>query len=184
VTTADRFAAFARSAEAGGSPLYAEWADGFAADDDLLALVERARESQRQPVLVFAVCRILGAPLAPFVTLRAWLLAHADAVLAELDRRLTQTNDVRRTAPLAAALARIDGPVALLEVGAAAGLGLRLDRFRIEVHDGDGSRILGDPSGDVRLRLDVEGSLAFSDEAALPAVVDRRGLDLSPLDPA
>ncbi|ARC55941.1 hypothetical protein AS850_02490 [Frondihabitans sp. 762G35] len=184
MTTADRFAAFARSAEAGGSPLYADWADGFALDEGLLALVDRARESQRQPVLVFAVCRILGAPLAPFVTLRAWLLAHADVVLPELDRRRTQTNDVRRAAPVAAALARIDGPVALLEVGAAAGLGLRPDLFRIDVRDGDGSRILGDPSGDVRLRLDVGGSLGLPGDASLPAVVDRRGLDLSPLDPA
>jgi hypothetical protein len=159
--TASRFADFGRGAESGGSPVYAEWAAGAARDPALVALIDRARPSQRQPVLAFAVARLLGAPVGPYDGLRQWLLGHADAFVAELDERHTQTNDVRRTGPIAWALAAmrddLDGrAVALLEVGASAGLGLYPDRYEVRV----GGRPLG----------------------PRPVVAFRGGLDLAPLD--
>jgi hypothetical protein len=159
-TLPDRFAAYAVAVEREGSPLWAAAARGIAADPEVLALVGRAEEARRQPVLVLAVARWLGAPLGPWPELRRWLLDHPDAFLAELGRRLTQTNDVRRTTPVSLALARVEGPVALLEVGASAGLGLLPDRW--------GHRA-----------ADVRGALGA---VRLPEVVWRAGLDLDPLD--
>ncbi|AMM19956.1 hypothetical protein AX769_07040 [Frondihabitans sp. PAMC 28766] len=189
MTTAGRFADFAEAAALGGSPVYAEWATGMAQDAELVALVDRARASQRQPVLVFAVARLLGAPLGSFDELRSWLRGHADDLVAELDRRHTQTNDVRRVGPIAWALSRIlppgaletDAvpPVALLEVGASAGLGLYPDRFDVRV----GSARLGDPSSVVRVTVAVEGAQdALAHVGRIPPVAFRAGLDLAPLD--
>lgn len=159
--TASRFADFGRAAGRAGSPVYAEWAAGIAQDPGLLALIDRARPSQRQPVLVLAVARLLGAEPGGFDTLRDWLLDHASTFVEELDRRHTQTNDIRRTGPIAWALAGLrDGlagrPVALLEVGASAGLGLYPDRYEV--------RVGGAPLG------------------PRPEIAFRGGLDLAPLD--
>ncbi|BDZ49306.1 hypothetical protein GCM10025867_15470 [Frondihabitans sucicola] len=185
MTTAERFREFATAAARQNSPLYAEWADRIVVDDVILRLIDQARPGQRQPVLVFAVARLLGAPEAPYEALHEWLIAHREAFLAELDVRLTQTNDVRRVAPVALALAeaRLDGPVALLEVGAAAGLGLYPDRYRIDVASASGSRTLGDPQSSVRLTLRVEGEpRGAQDPRALPSIRHRAGLDVAPLD--
>jgi hypothetical protein len=171
----DRFAAYAVAVEREGSPLWAAAARGIAADPEVLALVGRAEEARRQPVLVLAVARWLGAPLGPWPELRRWLLDHPDAFLAELGRRLTQTNDVRRTTPVSLALARVDGPVALLEVGASAGLGLLPDRWGHRA----GDVRWGDPESPVQLVADVRGDLGT---VRLPEVVWRAGLDLDPLD--
>ncbi|MCU1530150.1 MAG: hypothetical protein JWP75_3913 [Frondihabitans sp.] len=185
--TSARFAAFAAAAEEGGSPLYAAWAAALAADPDLLAIVDRARPSQRQPVLVLAVCRLLGAPLSPVDGLGGWIRGHADVLVAELDRRFTQTNDVRRVAPVAVALSRIPGSVALLEVGASAGLGLYPDRYDIRVtepstNDATPPRVLGSRDSRVRIDLRVESGDLLEPAAALPEIVWRRGLDIEPLD--
>jgi hypothetical protein len=184
MTTAERFADFARAAAEGGSPRYADWAAGVADDPELVALIDRARPSQRQPVLVFAVARLLGAPASSFAELRPWLLAHAGELVQEVDRRLTQTNDVRRVAPIAFALARIPGSVALIEVGASAGLALYPDRFAVTLVTHDGPSSLGDQSSPVRLSAALEGwtDLDPGGRLALPTIVHRGGIDLAPLD--
>jgi hypothetical protein len=112
VSTSDRFLAAALAFDREGSPSQAELARGIAGDPAVLAVVDRAEEARRQPVLVLAVCRWLGAPHGSWSVLRPWLLARSDDVVAELGRRLTQTNDVRRCAPLSIALDRVPGPIA------------------------------------------------------------------------
>ena len=176
--TASRFRDFAAAADLGGSAVYAAWATGVAGDAEIIALVDTAAPSQRQPVLVFAVARTLGASLDGYPTLRSWLLAHRAAFLRELGRRGTQTNDVRRVAPVSVALTRIPGPVALLEVGAAAGLCLFPDRFAVDL----GGTVVGDPASGVHVRVDLNG-IEVPSTARLPQVVWRAGLDLYPLDP-
>jgi hypothetical protein len=186
MTMSERFGSFAAIARAEGSPLYAEWASGVARDDAVLELLERAHPSKRQPVLVFAVWRLLGAAEGSYDELREWVLDDADGWLAELGSRLTQTNDVRRTAPVALALAAagIDAPVALLEVGASAGLDLHLDAYSVEARFGSGvNRVLGDPDSIVRLGIEVENAeTTAQDHRALPRIAHRAGLDLAPLD--
>ncbi|KQO81926.1 hypothetical protein ASF17_12630 [Frigoribacterium sp. Leaf263] len=195
---ADRFRAHAEAAVRERSPLYDEWSRGIADDPDVLALIGRAPEARRQPALVLAVARWLGAPLEPWPSLREWMLAHPDALVAELGRRTTQVNDVRRLGPVSLALSRVDGPVALLEVGASAGLCLFPDRYAFHAtargHGVDVDLRWGDPVGDVVVGLDIDlGSGADAPPSALagavsagrvelPEIVWRAGLDLDPVD--
>jgi uncharacterized protein DUF2332 len=68
---------------------------------------------------------------------RGWLLERRDEILAVLLARRTQTNEPARCATLLPLLATLPQPLALLEVGASAGLCLLADRY---AYDFDGSR--------------------------------------------
>ena len=72
---------------------------------------------------------MLGAPEGPYREWAEWVAAHADEVVAECSVRSLQTNEPLRCAALLPALSGIDGPIALLEVGASAGLCLYPDRY-------------------------------------------------------
>jgi hypothetical protein len=93
--------------------------------------------------------------------------------------RSTQTNEVGRLATLLPAFARAvpAGPVALLEVGASAGLNLFPDRWGYAWSTPSGPRILGD---EPRLACEVTGPAPLPH--ALPEVAWRGGIDLHPLD--
>ncbi len=60
----------------------------------------------------------------------SWAHEHAGEVLQVLSTRRTQTNEVTRCATLRPALALLPQPLALIEVGASAGLCLLYDRWR------------------------------------------------------
>ncbi|MET0812991.1 MAG: DUF2332 domain-containing protein [Microbacterium sp.] len=177
----ERYARFAADEAPGRSALYEEWASGSASDDDLVALLARIPAAHRQPPLVFAVARLLGAPEAGFAPWREWMLRHADAVVAEASRRSLQTNEPQRCAALLPALSTVDGPIALLEVGASAGLCLYPDRYSYRFR-GDVALDLDPPAGEssVVLACAVTGAPPLR----LPDVVWRGGIDLEPLDAA
>lgn len=92
-----------------------------------------------------------------------------------------QTNEVRRAAPLIAALSviaeRYEGPVELLELGCSGGLNLRADRFAVELPDAR----FGPDNAPVMLRPEWSGG---SPREPLPQIVARGGVDLAPIDPA
>ncbi|MCU1379530.1 MAG: hypothetical protein JWN29_2513 [Acidimicrobiales bacterium] len=98
-----------------------------------------------------------------------------------LDLRPVQTNEPRRTAPLAAAFhvvhQRTGLPLRLLELGASAGLLLRFDDYAYEL----GSTVAGNASSAVRIRVDLDGP---TPAVGPTPVVARRGCDPNPLDPA
>ncbi|MEO8262558.1 MAG: DUF2332 domain-containing protein [Pseudolysinimonas sp.] len=156
------------------SELQVEWARGIAADPDVVALIDELPRGHRQPSLVLSVARWLGAPAGSWPELREWLIASWPRVEAAARGRRTQTNEVGRCAPLLAALDRIPGPLALVEVGASAGLCLGVDRYAYRFDDGP---VIGD--GDPLLTCVTSG--AGSVPTRLPDVVWRRGVDLAPL---
>lgn len=90
-----------------------------------------------------------------------------------------QTNEVARSAVLMAGYvvvtARTGLQLALLELGASAGLNLVADRYACRL----GSRVVGPPDSTVRLEPAWTGPEL---PAASPAIVHRRGVDLNPLD--
>lgn len=179
----ERYDRFARAEAPGRSAVYAEWAAGVAADAELRAVLGRIPPQHRQPPLVFAVSRLLGAPVAGYPLWRAFVLAHADEIVAECARRTVQTNDPLRLAALLPALGTIDGPLALLELGVAAGLCLYPDRYSYRFLGDDGAeRARLDPDSGpstVQLTSVVRGALP---PLRMPQVVWRAGIDLAPID--
>jgi hypothetical protein len=197
---------FAEAPTPGQSALYRSWASGVADDQQLLRLLCELPREKRQPHLVFAVSRLLGAPEDSFAQWREWMLAHWPQVRAEAQVRSTQTNEPGRCAAILPLLAQIEGPIALLEIGASAGLCLYPDRYSYEYVDagadmsGTGTVHRIDPEDGpsaVLLRCDVTGAAPLSAAAttlpnrpptalpsAMPQIVWRAGIDLDPLDVA
>jgi Uncharacterized protein conserved in bacteria (DUF2332) len=62
VSTADKYRGFASSEARGESPCYQEWAEGVAADRELIGLIDALPEPKRQPNLLFAAARYIGIP--------------------------------------------------------------------------------------------------------------------------
>lgn len=180
--TAAVYSGFAGSqALNGGSPTYQDWAGGVAADPEVCALLDTLPEPKRQPNLLFAAARLVGAPPGGWSGLRPWLVANWSDVEHVMRTRSTQTNEPRRCATLLPALAAIDGPLALIEVGASAGLCLTPDRYSYAYTSPDGARTRLDPAGgpsEVVLPCAIDGPVP----TRMPQIVWRAGIDLNPLD--
>jgi hypothetical protein len=175
--TREWYTTFATVEAKGQSAIYEEWALGVAGDADIRRLIERMPLQKRQPNLVFAVSRLLGAPEGRWAQFRDWLLAHADEVAVEAQHRMTQTNEPRRCASLLPALALLDGPLALLEVGSSAGLCLFPDRYGYS-YDG---RLLQPDDGPSSVLLECATSGGVPVPERMPEIVWRAGNDLHPL---
>lgn len=162
---------------AGHSALHVAWAEGVAGDDEVIDLIARLPRERRQPSLVFSVATWLGARESDYAEFRSWLVAHWPDVEAAARQSRTQTNEVGRCAPLVAALARIPGPIALLEVGASAGLCAVPERYayRFTLPSGQ-ERMLGSGSPVIACAVDDPALVPDS----LPDVRWRLGLDLAP----
>ena len=187
-TLRDYYGKFARLEASGTSPIYTAWAEGVAADDEVIALLLELPRPKRQANLLFAAARHLGAGEGTYADLRAWLLRHWDDVRELMLARSTQTNEAGRCATLLPALARIPGPLALMEVGASAGLCLYPDRYsyRFTVTGAVGaefaqSTTLDPADGPSAVVLDCELT-NISVPERLPEVAWRAGIDLNPLD--
>ncbi|GAA5203059.1 DUF2332 domain-containing protein [Microbacterium jejuense] len=178
----ERYARFAREEAPGRSELYAEWADGVAGDADLAGILALIPATRRQPPLVFAITRMLGAPEQRFPVWAAWVRDHADEVVAEASLRRLQTNEPQRCAALLPALAGVEGPIALLEVGASAGLCLYPDRYSYRYRSPVGTTVLDPDAGTSTVVLECDA--AGDPSLRLPHVVWRAGIDLQPLDAA
>ena len=180
---ADRYARFARDEAPGRSELYGAWAQLVASDRDVQEVLARIAPQRRQPPLVFAVTRLLGVGEPDAATWRDWLLAHADAVVAECGRRSLQTNEPLRCAALLPALSLIEGPIALLEVGASAGLCLYPDRYSYRYRGAGAEVVLDPPDGPSAVVLECEVRSERMPAVRSPEIVWRAGIDLAPLDP-
>lgn len=181
----ERYARFARDEAPGRSALYADWARGVAADEEVRRILQRIPATRRQPPLVFAVTRMLGATLSDYLGWRTFVIRNAEEVVSECESRSLQTNEPLRLAALLPVLSEIEGPIALLEVGASAGLCLYPDRYSYRfVDEGGALRFALDPvdgPSTVVLESRVIGPLP---PLRIPEVVWRAGIDLAPLDAA
>src|SRR3954453_1599693 len=159
------------------SPLYAELAAAVAGDDAVLDFLVPLPVGKRQPNLLFAAVQYLHGTPSGADDVRRAVLDDGDRLRATMLARATQTNEAARCAALLPLLAPLDGPLALIEVGASAGLCLYPDRYS---YDYDGVAV-GAP-GPVHLSCATTGPVPVP--ARLPEVVARTGIDLNPLDPA
>lgn len=175
-STAEWYTRFAVLEARGQSPIYEMLASGVAGDAALLALIDELPRLRRQPNLVLACSRLLGAPIDSYARWRDWMLAHWTEVRAEASVRLTQTNEARRCTALLPVLASMSGPLALLEVGASAGLCLYPDRYSYSY---DGAML--DPTDGPSSVL-LEAATNGAAPTRMPEIVWRAGIDLHPLD--
>jgi hypothetical protein len=174
---ARKYRAFAWREARGRSPAYQSLAESVADDAALIGFVASLPPDKRQPNLLFASARyLLGVP--PVIGQLRELVTRSPAELAAVIlARRTQTNEPARCATLLPALAELPQPLALIEVGASAGLTLLVDRYS---YDYAGHMIPGrDPEAPV-LRCEPRGPVPLP--ARVPAIIWRAGLDLNPLD--
>ncbi|GAB3871453.1 DUF2332 domain-containing protein [Terrabacter terrigena] len=205
-----RFSAFA--AEYAALPLYSSLCRHLADDGDLASLLLVARPGQARPVLWLAalhdlVLRRPDVPAAqwypsvvgpdhtptgdPWSDVRRTVVENRDEVLQQIATHGTQTNEVNRAVYVALGLvaASLDShgrPLALVELGASAGLLLAVDRYDVRVDSSSGpSLALGDRGSTVHcVGHDRSGVTAAHRTSALelPPVRGRVGVDLEPVD--
>ena len=179
---AERYRAFAHNEVRGRNAVYSAWALGLAEDRQTCALVETLPAMARQPVLVFAAARHLGAPeVADYAALRTFLHRHWAEIAELTGTHSTQTNEAARCGVLLPLLALLPGPLSLVEVGCSAGLCLYPDRYSYRLTTDDGAvTTLG--TGEPVLECELRDGVPVP--TRLPQVVHRGGVDLNPLDPA
>lgn len=161
----------------GSSPTYDRIAVAIAQEPDALAVIAGLPVLKRQVNLVLTALRVDGAPLDDPIGAARHLVDRAEVIRSIVLARSTQTNEARRIAVLVPEIVRDPGPVALIEVGASAGLCLHPDRYDIRFEDG--TRV-GDPESPVRLDVSVRGP---APHIVHPLEIGwRAGIDLNPLD--
>jgi hypothetical protein len=164
---------FAENEARGSSPQYERLANAVAESDELLERLSLLPAAKRQPNLLFASVRFLGGPTDTVDGFVDFIRSNSDELEATMRTRSTQTNEVARCAAFLPLLADLDGELALIEVGASAGLCLFPDRY---AYSYDGAQI-----GDSALEIAVETVNTVPVPQQLPTVTWRAGLDLNPL---
>jgi len=171
---ARRYRRFAETEARGHSPLSEALAQGVASDPELLAFLADLPVTKQPPNLLLAAQRFVCGTPADWHEFRAGFFARKDAIRTEMLARRTQTNEPARCAVLLPALARVPGPLALIEVGASAGLCLLPDRY--------GYAYEGHQPFGAGPRFPCRANATTPVPASAPQVVWRAGLDLNPLD--
>lgn len=184
------------------SPLYERLSVGVSHDREVLELAALAPKNQAMPTLFFAVVHYLllkgnrhelasyypdlsGSARGgdPFPTFKSFCREYRSEIGELVSTRAVQANAVGRSAFLAPVFNVVADPgralpVAMIEVGASAGLNLLWDKYG---YDYDGHRC-GDLNSAVQLRCRLRGRCNPPVSEPLPWVAFRLGLDLAPVD--
>jgi hypothetical protein len=175
---AEIYSSFAEQEAATRSPLYADFCRGIANDPAFLAKLAELPAEKQQPNLFLAAVNYLCGIARDWPHFRSLAEAHWDQAFAITMTRRTQTNEPARCATLLPLLALLPQPLALLEVGASAGLCLLPDKYAYDY----GGHLVGPTGGETGAPL---FHCAANNATPLPRknveVVWRAGLDLNPL---
>ena len=179
VRTAAAYLRFADEEAHGRSPLYEELARGTASDPATIRFLLTLPRQKRQPNLLFAAVRFLFGTPRDFHDFRRDVVDNAEAVRTLMLARSTQTNEPGRCATLLPVLAMLPQPLALIEIGASAGLCLLPDCYD---YDYLGQRLIADDTPPPRPVFPCTADGRTPLPSAMPQVVWRAGLDLNPVD--
>jgi hypothetical protein len=177
----ERYIRFADNEARGRSVLYEALARGVASDADVIDFLAALPTAKQQPNLLFAAVRSLEGTPKDFEDFKRRLFGCAHAVRSLMLARSAQTNEPARCAALLPVLAQLPQPLALIEVGASAGLCLLPDFYGYDFGFGVIRPEVGDGAFPV---FNCTTSPETPIPAKLPRIVWRAGLDLNPLDAA
>lgn len=179
---ARRYERFAATEAHGISSVYEALALTVANSAEMLEFLAALPVERQQPNLFFAAIRKVAGTPHDGNAMEVAVRAHSNRIREVMLLRTTQTNEPARCAVLLPALAQLRQPLALIEVGASAGLCLLPDRYGY-----DYGRCQVDGPSSTSLPCPVFPCIA-SDGTPLPRVLPsvkwRCGLDLNPLDVA
>jgi hypothetical protein len=179
VNLSTRYIRFADEEVRGRSPLYEALARGVAANQDVIRFLMALPPEKQQPNLLFASVRHLFGIPADWRHFLESLLINLDAVRSVMLTHSTQTNEPARCATLLPVLAQLPQPLALIEVGASAGLCLLPDFYG---YDYGGQMIHPERTETKHPVFACSASKMTPLPQILPQIVWRAGLDLNPLD--
>ena len=117
---AQRYRRFAETEARGVSSLYESLAIAASGDAAIMGFVAALPEERRQPNLFIASARAVAGLPENAAALRRAVSEHGPTIRDWMLTHWNQTNEPNRCAVLLPALARIPGPLALIEVGAPA----------------------------------------------------------------
>jgi hypothetical protein len=195
---------YGSSSSLNSSPLYAHLSQQIATDPTILLLVARADRATTITNLLFGAVHFLllnspQHPLAEFYPdltsnprplqdaypyFRQFCLAHADEIRSLVTTQRVQTNEVGRCSGLLPAFSLLsqqlaDQPLALIEIGASAGLHLLWDCYSYNYGP---AGCAGNSTSPVKISTIPKGTRYPPIPTTLPTTTYRIGLDLHPID--
>jgi hypothetical protein len=201
----DYWSFFSVDAKRNGSLLYARLAEGVRDDEELKKIAARAKPGQPHANVLFGAVHFLllrGAQHGlrsfypdlnngrmadgdPYPKFRDFCLTHLPEIDALVTTRVTNTNEVGRSALLHPGFriaAQVAGePLHLIEIGPSAGLNLIWDRYGVN-YTKDGKSVAS-ISPDAKLVIDCEvKSERLPPAGPNPRIASRVGLELNPVD--
>ncbi|MPZ32652.1 MAG: DUF2332 family protein [Rhodospirillales bacterium] len=174
---AERYRKFAADEAHGVSPHYERLARSIAGSAPILRFLNGLPAPRRQPNLLLGAATLIAGRPPDIASLTDMVASRADELRATMLKRSTQTNEPARCAVLLPLLAALPQPLALIEVGASAGLCLLPDRYG---YDWGHARLAPASPGAPIFRCAATGPVSLP--VAPPRIVWRAGLDLNPLD--
>lgn len=202
----DYWTFFAEDARRTGSLLYSRISAGIGQDDELKALCARARVGQPHANLILAAVHYLllrghDHPLKrfyatvggtasseaedPFPSFRDFVDANRASVQSLIETRVTNTNEIGRSALLHAGFRAIAAEAAsqlsLIEIGPSAGLNMIWDSYGVRyLRDGSVAFSIA-PAADLTVDCELRGE-KLPPTGQTPQVSRRIGLELNPVD--
>jgi hypothetical protein len=177
---AEYYAAFASDQARGWSEVHAKLALAVAGSSDLLEFIASFPVEKRQPNLFLASVRHVCGVARNADELRQFVRSHQAQIREVMLSRTTQTNEPARCAVLLPLLAQLPQPLALLEVGASAGLCLLPDHYGYDYGRARIGPAVSGEGGAPVFACKVSGAAPMP--KTMPRIVWRAGLDLNPVD--
>jgi hypothetical protein len=177
---AQKYSTFAAQEAADRSPLYVIFANAIADDEEILTFLAALPIPKQQPNLLLAAMQFLFGAARDWQHFRELFHSHRNKVEAVVLERSTQTNEPGRCATLLPLLSRLPQPIALIEVGAAAGLCLLPDRYAYDFNGHSVAPAIPSPDPPV---FPCTLAPATRLPERTPQIAWRAGLDLNPIDP-
>lgn len=188
-----------------GSELYARIAAGIGGDDELKAIAAHAKKGQPHANMIMAAVHFLllrgaehslrrfyptvgGTASAsgedPFPHFRNFVAKYRDKVLPLIETRVTNTNEVGRSALLHPGFrvlaTEANAPLHLIEIGPSAGLNLIWDRYGVRYMRGGTGIASINPDAPMAIVCELRGDIPPT--GPNPAVAHRLGVELNPVD--